>query len=536
MEKPKFDDSLVLAAKLFRDGRKHALLDQSVDSISCLLRALDLLDPMQGSDHRQLRAEVLNQLGMVEIWRGRYGTAHDMLDEATKLDPTKGLFWGFLSQTYYHLGAKEKALEAALKADALDPKSHISKHSLAQAYLLNGHPEKAQECYRLAGENTPNNPDAYYQLANCFYIAGMKDDAEIWYKKAIDLEPDHADANYGYSVCLTEKLEYRKALPFITKGMNSQISGHASEWSKALAHLVLGEYKEGWKHHEVRFVFMRQEYGNELAEKRFDKPQWNGEQGRVHVYHEQGFGDALQYCRFAKDMKNILFEVDKGMVSLFKYNFPNADVVPMASDYPGVAGLPDVDYRIPLGSLPFAMGNTIETIPYAEGYLRAEPEYIDKWAHVGQWKGKKIGLCWAGGKRVNDKNLVAMDERRSVNFATVKPLLDVDGQFFSLQTGLAAQEIDDPRIIDLMKDCKSWSDTAAIIHHLDVVVSVDTSVLHMAASMGKPTFLLNKYSTCWRWLLEREDSPWYKSVRIFRQQDAYDWATPVNRIKDALHG
>jgi tetratricopeptide (TPR) repeat protein len=534
--KPKFDDALLLAAKLFRDGRKFALLDQTVDSISSLLRALDLLNPLAGADHRLLRAEVLNQLGMVEIWRGRYGTAHDMLDEATKLDPSKGMFWAFLSQTCCHLGAKSRALETALKADGLDPLSHISKHSLAQAWLLNGEVEKAAECYRAAGENAPKDPDAYYQLANCFYIANMKDEAEEWYHKAIQLSPDHADANYGYSVCLTEKLEYRKAMPHIIKGMDSQISGHASQWSKALAHLILGEYEQGFADHEVRFVFMRQEYGNELAEKRFDKPQWKlGDKGRVHIYHEQGFGDALQYCRFVKDMESPLFEVDKSMVSLFKHNFPNAEVVPMATDYPGVSGLPEVDYRIPLGSMPYALGTSIDTVPYSEGYLNAEPEYIEKWKWVGEAKGRKIGLCWAGGKRVNDKNLVAMDAMRSVSFPVVRPLLDViDCTFYSLQTGLAAQEIDDSRMIDAMKDCQSWSDTAAIIHHLDLVISVDTSVLHMAAAMGKPTYLLNKYSSCWRWLLDREDSVWYDSLKIFRQADAYHWGDVIDKVRAEL--
>lgn len=532
---PKFDDALVLAAKLFREGRKFALLDQTVDSISSLLRALDLLDPMKGSDHRQLRAEVLNQLGMVEIWRGRYGTAHDMLDEATKLDPTKGLFWSFLSQTCCHLGAKERALITALKGDELDPLSHITKHSLAQAYLANDNKEQAGECYRKAGENTPQNPDAYYQLANCFYIAGMKDEAEDWYFKAIQLDGDHADANYGYSVCLTEKLRYREALPYITKGMKSQISGHASQWSKALAHLILGEYQQGFDDHEVRFVFMRQEYGNELAEKRFDKPQWKlGDKGRVHVYHEQGYGDALQYCRFIKDMESPLFEVDKSMVSLFKHNFPNAEVVPMATDYPGVSGLPDVDYRIALGSLPYAFGTTVDTVPYADGYLKAEPEYIKKWAGKFTGDKKKIGLCWAGGKRVNDKNLVAMDEMRSINFETIKPILNDDYQFFSLQTGLAATQIDDDRVVNIMDGCLSWSDTAAIIHHLDLVISVDTSVLHMAAAMGKPTYLLNKYSTCWRWLLDREDSVWYKSLRIFRQKDSSTWSDIIDAVKGVL--
>ena len=529
------DDALIHAAKLFRDGRKLALLDQTVDAIRSLLQALDLLDPMQGADHRLLRAETLNQLGMIEIWRGRHGTAHDMLDEATKLDPHKGLYWAFLAQACCHLGAKERALEAAQKADSLDPKSHIVRHSVAQAWILNGDKDKAAESYRMAAECMPHTPDAYYQLANCFYVAALKEDAEKWYKKAIDLDPDHADANYGYSVCLTEKLRFREALPYITKGMDSKISGHAAQWSRALAHLTLGEYEQGWADHEVRFVFMEQEYGKSLAEKRFDKPQWRQESGRVHVYHEQGFGDAIQYCRFVKGMQDVVFEVDKSMLGLMRHNFPNAQVMPMAANYPGVEGIPDVDYRVPLGSLPFVLGSRVDNIPEAQGYLKAEPEFIEKWKHVAEFGDRRVGICWAGGKRVNDKNLVAMDERRSIDFETIKPLLTVPYcTFFSLQTGLASEQIEGKNIVDLMKDVRSWSDTAGIIHHLDLVISVDTSVLHMAAAMGKPTWLLNKYATCWRWMLDRDDSPWYNSLRIFRQKDPNDWASLIAKVRGAL--
>lgn len=537
---PKFDDQLLLAAKLFREGRKFALLDQTVDSITCLLQALDMLEPMKGSDHRLLRAEVLNQLGMVEIWRGRYGTAHDMLDEATKLDPEKSLFWAFFSQACCHLGAFNKALSAALTADKIDPLSHISKHSLAQAYLANGDKEAAAECYRQAGANIPQNPNSYYELANCFYIASMKDDAEEWYAKALKLDPDHTEANYGYSVCLTEKLKFREALPHINKGIASKINSDTCIWARGLAHLILGEYEPGFKDHEVRFVFLKQEFGKQLAEVRFDKPQWKlGDKGTVHVYHEQGYGDSLQYCRFVKKMSEldgvkVVFEVDKGMVSLFRHNFPNVDIVAMASDYPGISGMPlDVDYRIPLGSLPYAFGTTIDTIPYADGYLVAEADYIEKWAHLADYKKKRVGICWAGGKRVNDKNLVAMDADRSVNFETIKPLLGADNcQFFSLQTGLAVNEINgDTRIVNVMDECKSWSDTAAIIHHLDVVVSVDTSVCHMAAAMGKPVLLMNKYASCWRWLMDRSDSVWYKSVKIFRQKSKNTWSDVVDAVK-----
>lgn len=535
---PHFDDALLAAARLFREGRKQALKDETVDSIQSLLRALELLDPMQGNDHRLLRCEVLQQLGMVEIWRGRYGTAHDMLDEATKLNPDKGMAWAYLSQASLGLEAKEKAVRCAEKAIGIDDKLFIAHHMLATAYQSLGNSEKALTCYQRAGEVTEPTADAFYMLGNCCYVGDQKEEAEKWYSKALALNPDHADANYGYSVCLTENLKYREALPFIIKGMGSQISGHAAQWSKALAHLILGEYEQGWKDHEVRFLFMRQEYGNALAEKRFDKPSWQPDKsGKVHLYSEQGFGDAIQFSRFVHEVaktNSVIFEVDKSMLGLMRWNFPDAEVVPMSLDYPGAIAIGPCDYRMPLGSMPYAFGTTLETIPSPDKYLTAEPEYIKKWENVSYGFRKKVGICWAGGKRVQDKNLVAMDEKRSVSFEQIKTLLDIEGcKFFSLQTGLPADEgKGDARLHKL--DIKSWSDTAGIISNLDVVISVDTSVLHLAAAMGKQTYLLNKYSTCWRWLLGREDSPWYKSIHIFRQPNADDWQTPIHHIKEAL--
>lgn len=530
------DDALKRGAELFKQGRKHALKDESADGISCMIKALSYLEPMKGEDHRVLRGECLYFLGMMEIWRGRYGTAHDNLLEATRLNPSTAVYWAFFAQACMHLGCDEKAKDAAKKAEEL-PNSNIVLHMLATIWEHYGENEMAKRFFDLASLASNDNPDACYLLGNSNYVKNDKIEAKKWYARAIELSPDHADANYAFGLLLSENLKFPESIPYFTKGMNSQISSHSSQWGRALAHLSLGEYEQGFADHEVRFVFLKHEFGKALSEHRLDKSQWNGETtpARIHVYSEQGFGDCIQFCRYVRLLcemdHQITFEVDTSMVDLMKFNFPQANVVKMASDYPGTHGIPEVDYRIPLGSLPYAFKTTLETIPLAAGYLNADAE---KMKDISNLSGLKIGLCWAGGKRVQDKNLTAMDEKRSISFEAIKPILDVPGcSFVSLQTGLAADQADS-RIFNPMKDVKSWADTAAIIANLDVVISVDTSVLHMAAAMGKPTFLLNKYWTCWRWMLDRTDSPWYNSIRIFRPKEPEDWVQVIADAKEAL--
>jgi len=533
------DGGLKLAAEWFRQGKKHALKDESADGINCMIKALGLLEPMKGEDHRILRAECLYFMGMMEIWRGRYGTAHDNLLEATKLNPKTAVYFAFFAQACMNLGCDTKAKEAALEAEKL-PNSNVVLHMLATVWDHYGDEKKSKGFADVAAIASQNNPDACYLLGNANYVKNDKKEAFKWYGRAIELNPDHADANYGYGLILSEELKFRESIPYFTKGMKSEMSSPNSQWGKALAHLTLGEYEQGFFEHEIRFIFLKQEYGTAMAKYRHDKPQWDGTENpsRIHVYSEQGFGDCIQFSRYIHQLCNMLhqvtLEVDTSMVQLMQFNFPSANVVPIASNYPGTDGIPDVDYRIPMGSLPYAFRTTLDTIPCSEAYLRANPEKIKEWPIIKNAKGLKVGLCWAGGKRVQDPKLVAMDEKRSITFDHLKPLLTIPGfTFFSLQTGLAADQLGE-EFYNPMKGIKSWEDTAAIIANLDLVISVDTSVLHMAAAMGKPTWLLNKYWTCWRWMLNRKDSPWYNSIRIFRPKEPEDWKQVISDVAEAL--
>jgi len=206
---------------------------------------------------------------------------------------------------------------------------------------------------------------------------------------------------------------------------------------------------------------------------------------------------------------------------------------------PSLSRSPSFDLWCGLHSLPHAVGTTLETIPTPASYLSADPADVDRWRErLAGLAGLRVGLCWAGG-RSDSLVQIAVDRRRSVALDTLAPLGEAAGvQFISLQKGPPAAEAACPppgmRLHDLTQDLDDFADTAALIENLDLVISVDTAVAHLAGALGKPIWLLNRFDTCWRWLQDRDDSPWYPSLRQFRQPTPGDWHTVISRVRVAL--
>jgi hypothetical protein len=203
--------------------------------------------------------------------------------------------------------------------------------------------------------------------------------------------------------------------------------------------------------------------------------------------------------------------------------------------------VPDHDLRCPIMSLPLAFGTTIETIPAGVPYLHADPADAAMWrGRLQDIKGKKVGLVWSGASRIGlGAGIVAADRRRSIALDRLAPVSSVPGcTFFSLQLGAAAEQSKQTRpgmaLRDHTGELSDFADTAALVENLDLVISVDTSTAHLAGAMGKPVWLLNRFDTCWRWFLEREDSPWYPTMRIFRQKQPGDWDPVIRSVASAL--
>jgi len=200
----------------------------------------------------------------------------------------------------------------------------------------------------------------------------------------------------------------------------------------------------------------------------------------------------------------------------------------------------DFDTHVPMMSLPFIFGTLLETIPAKIPYLKIADETRQEWApKLKDKSGFKVGLVWAGNPRENQINAHMADRRRSIDLEMLRPLFDIRGiRFYNLQMGAKAAQIDRcglrDRFIDLMGDVKDFEDTGAIVEHLDLVISVDTSVVHLAAGMGKPVWVLSRFDACWRWLENRPDSPWYPTVRVFGQPSYGDWGAVIEAVRQAL--
>jgi hypothetical protein len=258
----------------------------------------------------------------------------------------------------------------------------------------------------------------------------------------------------------------------------------------------------------------------------------------VLLTHEDGFGDTIQFVRYAGRL------ADRGARVVLHVPPPMRRLLRTAAGVATVLGsdavIAQYDFFCPMFSLPRAFGTTLESIPAEVPYLRADPALTTSWAsRLPPCHGTRVGLVWAGQARPWAEGFSALDNRRSIGLATLAPLASVAGlQLVSLQSGAPAAEIFENApslaLVDVMGDVADFADTAAIIANLDIVVSVDTSVAHLAGAMGKPVFLLDRYDSCWRWLAGRDDSPWYPTLRIFRQTRMGDWAPVVARVAAAL--
>jgi Tetratricopeptide repeat len=346
--------------------------------------------------------------------------------------------------------------------------------------------EEAAESYQCALELWPELNDTRVALASCLQALGKIDEAMEACDLVLSREPDHAEAH----------------------------------WNRALLLLLKGEYLEGWKEYEWRW----KKRGFTSPSRAFDQPLWQGEPlaGRTILIHaEQGYGDTIQFCRYLPLLINsgamVLFECHPPLVRLMKQLGPGIEVIPMGEPLPGF------DCHLPLLSLPAVLGTTIENIPAVDGYLSAPPDSAAFWQRsIPKGKDARIGLCWAGKSYP--------DPGRSIPPKSLSRLSTVSGvSWYSLQIG---QETGSPAlaIMDLAMLVKDFADTAALIAQLDLVITIDTSVAHLAGAMGKETWLMVPSAPDWRWGLERTDSPWYRSMRIFRQDNPKSWKTVVDTV------
>jgi tetratricopeptide (TPR) repeat protein len=380
----------------------------------------------------------------------------------------------------------------------------------------------------------PDMAEAHTNLGNVLRAEGRLADALTAQRRAIALRPDYARGYGNLGSVHFEQGRSGAALAAFRRSL--QISPDAAEvrTNLAIALLLRGEFDEGWREYECRWDSGHRH----IRPRKFARPPWRGEPvaGKTILVHaEQGFGDAIQFVRYAPALADagarVVLMVYRPLVRLMATVGGIAEIIAEGDN------LPPFDWHIPMMSLPYRLNRAI---PADIPYLRAEDAAKAEWAaRLAALPGCKVGLVWAGEPRLHDPLARAIDSRRSMALTTLSPLLEVEGvSFVSLQKGSAAAQLGllppARRLPDFGAELKDFADTAALVANLDLVIAVDTSIVHLAGALGKPVWILSRFDGCWRWLEDREDSPWYPSARVFRQPAAGDWASVVARVTTEL--
>jgi tetratricopeptide (TPR) repeat protein len=521
----------------------------AIDPAQAFRRALAASSAGRLTEAEQLCQQILDRqhdffdaiflLAGVQLKLGKNELALANYDRGLRLRPNhvnslcnRGNALGALKRHGEALASYEKALRLRPDDDVLFNRGN----ALHQLNRL----DEALASYDRALALRPDFTKALTNRGNVWYELKRFDEALSSYDRALAVAPDNPEAHFNRGTVLRELGRLDEALASYQRALGLRPNFTEVRWNLAALQLVKGDFSAGWRSYEWRWKD-ESKFG---AKRNFKKPLWLGAEpidGKTVLLHsEQGLGDTIQFCRYAclvaAQGARVILEVESPLRELMQSLPGVAQVITMGEP------MPDFDFQCPILSLPLAFGTILDTIPSQTPYLSASQDKIQAWRdRMSEHDKLRIGLVWAGNPMTGMPNANRIDRERSIAFDRLAPLFEVTTcEFYSLQKGgdAVAQLRDSPlrpHVIDWSEELHDFSDTAALIENLDLVISVDTSVAHLAGALGKPFWLLNRYSTCWRWLLDRDDSPWYPTARLFRQDDSRDWNSVVARVRDALH-
>ncbi|MBN3753998.1 tetratricopeptide repeat protein [Paraburkholderia sp. Tr-20389] len=481
-------------------------------------------------------AHFLANLGEMLLRRQRTQEAEATCLRALELDPRCGLAHFYLAETLTKTSRAREAEAAYRRAIEFEPKLLAARNNLGNLLMEESRLDESVAMFRAALEIDGTYVHALYNLGMALLRSVQPAEAETVFRRALAVQPDHRDAlhNLGTALKLTRRYDEAEAVYRQTLALAPDFAD--AHWNLAVLLLTQGRLAEGWPHAEARYAPQR---CPKDVPPPAGTPQWQGESldGKTLVlWHEQGYGDCVQFARYAPLLKtlgvrHLTLMCPAPLEPLMK----TLDSVDEVKTHSGQIGRHDF-WVYPL-SLPLRFGTTLDTLPAALPYLHASPERIERWrARLPTGRGLKVGLVWKGFAGNQH------DATRSLpGLAPLAPLWSVpDITFFSLQKGQGEDEAAAPPagqpIVDFGSAIEDFADTAAIITQLDLLIAVDTAAAHVAGALGKPCWLMLPHDwTDWRWLLERDDSPWYPGVmRLFRQSAARDWEEVAERMADAL--
>jgi Flp pilus assembly protein TadD/ADP-heptose:LPS heptosyltransferase len=421
-------------------------------------------------------------------------------------------------------GHPQPAIELMAKSVQLAPGMPWFHNNIAEAFKAAGRWDLAIGAYENFLKLIPNEPDAMHSLGVAQDRAGRTNEGVATLLRTMTLHPNFPKPYMSYGAILEKQARYDEALKHFEKACALKPDYAKARAGRAGAWLRAGDYARGWDEYEWRWR-VEKFPGRRPAQ---GVPMWTGADlagRRILLYHEQGLGDTIMFARYiplvAARNGHVIVECPPELHALIREVDGVKEVVPPKAS-------PSYDVQLPLLSLPRVFRTTIQTIPRDVPYLRVPADRAAKWAGKVPDDGrKKVGLCWTGGQT---------QPHRSIPTPVLAPLGRVPGvRFVSLTRQRLANEAPLPiEVLDLMADVNDFADTAAWIDQLDLVISIDTSVAHLAGALAKPTWVALARHADWRWLLGREDSPWYPTMRLFRQPEHGDWGSVIARIAQQL--
>jgi tetratricopeptide (TPR) repeat protein len=465
------------------------------------------------------RANVLQELG-------RFGEALASCDKALGLRPGYAEALSNRGNALHGLKRNEEALASFDKALAIKPEYADASYNRGNALQALKRYGEALASYDKALTIRPDDAQAWCNRGNALRELGRYDEALASCDKALTIRPDYAEALCNRGNALQELKRHDEALASYRQALTLDPANALAHWNESLCRLVKGEFERGWQKYEWRW---KCEYFLP-ALRDFSQPLWLGKEdiaGKAILLHaEQGLGDTLLFARYtqlvARKGARVILEVQAPLKPLLAAISGAQQVLSRGEP------LPAFDLHCPLMSLPLAFNTSLQTIPATVPYLPVEKDAVSAWrGKLAAGNKRLVGLCWKGDQRY------MKDRDRSMRLAQLRPLLACPGvQFVSLQKELNEEELAlTAEMENFIHPGANFNDTAQMIGALDLVISVDTSWAHWAGAIGKPFWLLLPFVPYWIWLLERDDSPWYPTARLFRQTRAGDWQEVVQDVK-----
>jgi tetratricopeptide (TPR) repeat protein len=494
-------------------GNGFLTLQRPQEALASYDRAIGLQPDFAEAYHK--RADALIDLARAADALANYDKAIVLKPDFAEAHGNRGLALRALKRPGDALASYDRAI-------ALNSAFAQAHHNRGNVMMDLKRPADALASFDRALALQPGFADAHINRGLALMELRRPADALAAFDTAMELQPSLAEAHLNRGLSLTELKQLEEALASFEQAIALRPGFIPALWNKSHALLLLGRFEEGWRLHEYR-----KQLPEPIASRIYAQPAWLGAENirgkTLLIESEQGFGDVIQFSRYAHLAQargaNVIFAVRSRMMRLMKSLEPPVDIVD-SSALP-----PAFDFHIPLLSMPLALGTDGGTIPAAIPYLRAEPGRVATWKEKLGTHGFRIGICWQG-------STLGVTQGKPFSVAEFRAIAQIPGvRLISLQKGEGTEQLRDlpPGMVveslgaDFDSGAHAFVDTAAVMESLDLVITTDTSVAHLAGALGRPAWVALKYVPDWRWLLDRSDSPWYPTLCLFRQTEYDSW-------------